>query len=113
MDPNNFRHLSFSLTGPQESAYEGGIFEGELYLTEEYPSVPPRVMFRTEIFHPNIDMEGSVDLAKHGRLCSAFVHAVLCSLIDLLACPDEDNITTPEYLSLWNKDPDMAEEKAR
>lgn len=59
-EPNesNYRHFFVKIAGPQGTAYEGGLFEAELYLPDEYPMVPPKVLFRTKIFHPNIDKLG-------------------------------------------------------
>ena len=62
-EPNekNCRHFFVKIVGPTETPYEGGIFECELFLPDEYPMVPPKVLFRTKIYHPNID--------KLGRIC--------------------------------------------
>ena len=49
------------IAGPEGTPYEGGIFNVELYLPDEYPMVPPRVLFRTKIFHPNIDKLGTLN----------------------------------------------------
>jgi ubiquitin-conjugating enzyme E2 N len=38
------------------------MFEAELYLPDEYPMVPPKVLFRTKIFHPNIDKLGKTTI---------------------------------------------------
>jgi len=54
----NFRHFYVKIAGPSETPYEGGMFEAELFLPEEYPMVAPKVLFRTKIYHPNIDKLG-------------------------------------------------------
>ena len=40
--------------GPQDTAYEEGVFELAITILEQYPLVPPLVRFRTKIFHPNV-----------------------------------------------------------
>lgn len=39
----------------------GGKFKLELFLTDDYPMVPPKIRFLTKIYHPNVD--------KLGRIC--------------------------------------------
>ena len=46
------------IAGPADSPYEGGMFKLELFLPDEYPMVAPKVLFRTKIYHPNIDRLG-------------------------------------------------------
>ena len=69
----NFRHFYVKLAGPSGTAYEGGMFDCELFLPEEYPMVPPKVLFRTKIFHPNIDKLGKLFVNFKwlfvGRIC--------------------------------------------
>ena len=60
-NPNNFRHFVVRLAGPRDTPYESGVFDAELLLPEDYPMNPPKVLFNTKIFHPNID--------KIGRVC--------------------------------------------
>ena len=50
------------IRGPQDSPYEGGVFELELFLPEEYPMAAPKVRFLTKIYHPNIDSLGRICL---------------------------------------------------
>jgi ubiquitin-conjugating enzyme E2 S len=40
--------------------YEGGKFRVKLKLGSEFPSVPPRAMFLTKIFHPNVSNVGEI-----------------------------------------------------
>ena len=57
----NPRHFFVKIAGPGQTPYEGGLFNAELFLPDEYPMVPPKVLFRTRIFHPNSDKLGKQD----------------------------------------------------
>ena len=39
--------------GPDDTSWEGGIFNLTLEFTEDYPNKPPSVKFVTRMFHPN------------------------------------------------------------
>ena len=39
--------------GPPDTLYEGGMFKAELKFPKEYPSLPPKLTFTSEIWHPN------------------------------------------------------------
>jgi len=43
-----------SVVGPDESPFEGGIYQLRIQFPDQYPKKPPRVRFITEMFHPNI-----------------------------------------------------------
>ena len=58
---DDFHLFSVNLDGPPESPFEGGLFHCDLLLPEDYPMSPPKIIFNTKIFHPNID--------KLGRVC--------------------------------------------
>ena len=38
-DPQNFKHFFVKITGPGNTPYEGGIFNAELLLPDDYPMV--------------------------------------------------------------------------
>ncbi|XP_066491143.1 ubiquitin/ISG15-conjugating enzyme E2 L6 [Tiliqua scincoides] len=47
---------------PDEPPYNKGAFRIEISFPCEYPLKPPKVRFKTEIYHPNVDEEGHVCL---------------------------------------------------
>lgn len=60
------KSMRLEITGPENSPYEGGIFELDLSITDRYPFEPPKLRFITPIYHPNIDSTGRIclDLLK-------------------------------------------------
>ncbi|KAG8192592.1 hypothetical protein JTE90_015225 [Oedothorax gibbosus] len=47
---------------PQNAPYSKGAFRIEITFPAEYPFKPPKILFRTRIYHPNIDEKGQVCL---------------------------------------------------
>lgn len=42
--------------------YDKGAFRVELIFPAEYPFKPPKITFKTKIYHPNVDEKGQVCL---------------------------------------------------
>lgn len=39
--------------GPENTPFEGGLYEATLRFPVEFPYQPPKMVFKTEMFHPN------------------------------------------------------------
>ena len=114
-DDKNYRHFFVKIAGPSQTPYEGGMFEAELYLPEEYPMVPPKVLFRTKIYHPNIDKLGRIclDILKDKWSPALQIRSVLLSIQALLSAPNLDDPLDEEIAEHWRKDPEAAIKKAK
>ena len=51
------KHLRGSLKGPVGTPYEGGVFEIDIVIPDQYPFEPPRMKFISKIWHPNISSQ--------------------------------------------------------
>ncbi len=107
---DNYRHFVVQIAGPPDTPYEGGTFEAELLLPEEYPMSPPKVLFNTKIFHPNIDKLGRVclDILKKKWTPALQIKSVLLSIQALMASPEPDDFLEVTAAELWKKNPKKA-----
>jgi len=95
--------LKAIITGPEETPYTGGVFEFDIYFPNMYPTVPPKVTFKTTgngtvRFNPNLYNEGKVCLSLLGTWEGAqgeqwnaetsTIIQVLISIQSLILCPE-------------------------
>ncbi|XP_010107794.2 ubiquitin-conjugating enzyme E2 11 [Morus notabilis] len=79
------------ILGPPGSPYEDGVFFLSIDLPDEYPSKPPTIKFKTKVFHPNIDEDGTiyVDILEEDQWNPIqTIETLLLSICSLLADPD-------------------------
>ena len=78
------------LCGPDNSPFEGGVFELELDFSSEYPFKAPLVKFTTKVFHPNVFETGGIclDILREKWSPSLDIRSLLISIQSLLVSPD-------------------------
>jgi hypothetical protein len=47
---------------PEDTPWEGGTFKLKLTFSDQYPKVAPKVVFTSQIFHPNVYGDGRICL---------------------------------------------------
>jgi len=47
---------------PDAAPYNKGAFKIEIQFPPEYPFKPPKIVFKTKIYHPNVDEKGQICL---------------------------------------------------
>jgi len=114
-EKDNQRYFKVLIAGPKDSPYEGGLFKLQLYLPEEYPMVPPKVLFMSKIYHPNIDFLGRIclDILKKNWSPALQVRAVLLSIQSLLSQPNTEDPLNDKVNEHWLKDKNDAINTAR
>jgi ubiquitin-conjugating enzyme E2 D len=86
------------LLGPTETPYEGGVFILNIHIPKDYPMKPPNILFKTKIYHPNINSTGSIclDILKSNWSPSLTLSKLLLSICSLLNDPNCDDPLVPD-----------------
>ena len=96
-------HWHSTILGPNESPFEGGVYFLDIQFPVDYPFKPPKIMFTTRIFHPNINSEGGIclDILKDQWTPALTLAKVLLSICSLLTDPNPDDPLMPKIAYLY------------
>ena len=94
------------MEGPEDTPYEGGIFELFIEFINEYPSKPPNIRFITPIYHCNINSSGRICHTILDRFYAPGVRVgeILIQIYELLRDPQPDNHLDSMKANLLCKD---------
>lgn len=103
---SDLTHLTGYFKGPPGTPYEGGVFQVDINIPNEYPFKPPQMKFLTKIYHPNISsVTGAIclDILKDAWTPILTLKNSLISLQSLLQSPEpndpQDAEVAKQYLS--------------
>ncbi|KAL6751694.1 ubiquitin conjugating enzyme [Haematococcus lacustris] len=90
----SLQKLTGWVPGPKDTPYEGGEYEVDIDLDDQYPFVPPRMRFVTKVWHPNISSQSGaicLDILKDQWSPALTLKTALLSLQALLSSPQPDD----------------------
>lgn len=118
VDDSNVHNWKIIMDGPENTPYVGGKFELLLSLPHEYPFKPPKINFKTRIFHPNVTYD------EHGSMCigilkpeawkpSSKIMSVLTATQQLLVEPVPDDSVEASAGEKYKNDRKAFDKEAR
>ena len=89
--PSYLLAWTVTIAGPAETPYASLTFKLTFVFPSTYPYAPPMVLFKTPIYHPNVDFSGRIclDILKDKWSAVYNVRSVLLSLQSLLGEPNK------------------------
>uniref|UniRef100_V9L9R9 E2 ubiquitin-conjugating enzyme n=1 Tax=Callorhinchus milii TaxID=7868 RepID=V9L9R9_CALMI len=100
-------HLWNGLLIPENPPYDKGAFKIEIVFPTEYPFKPPRITFKTKIYHPNIDEKGQVCLSiisADNWKPATRTHQVINALLTLVNVPEPEHPLRADLAEEYSKD---------
>ncbi|XP_050030330.1 ubiquitin-conjugating enzyme E2 D2-like [Dermacentor andersoni] len=102
-DTGDMFNWQATISGPEKTPFEGGVFKLSIFFPNDYPFKPPQVKFITKIYHPNINGNGIIclDILKSQWSPALSIAKVLLSICALMCEPNPDDPLMPEVASMY------------
>ncbi|PRP85536.1 putative ubiquitin protein ligase [Planoprotostelium fungivorum] len=125
-DDSNVFEWEILIMGPPETLYEGGFFKAKLVFPKEYPNQPPKMIFLSQIWHPNVYTSGEVcisilhppgedaygyEQASERWLPIHSVESILISVISMLSHPNDESPANIEAAKEYREDKEAFRKK--
>lgn len=104
-----------TIIGPADSPYSGGLFSLNIEFPIDYPFKPPRIMFKTPIYHCNINTNGSIclDILKDKWSPALTISKALLSICSMMDDPNPNDPLMPDIAELLRKNKKLHDQNAR
>ena len=114
IDENMFKWQA-TIMGPEGSPYHGGVFFLTIDFPSDYPFKSPRIVFKTPIYHCNINSNGSIclDILKDKWSPALTISKVLLSICSMMDDPNPNDPLVHEIALLLKTNKVEHDNKAR
>jgi ubiquitin-conjugating enzyme E2 D/E len=100
---DNIYKWTATILGPDGTPYAGGLFNLVIEFPVEYPFRPPLIRLSTNIYHPNINIQGGIclDILKDQWSPALSISKVLLSISSLLSDANPRDPLVPDIARLY------------
>uniref|UniRef100_A0A0E0K4K3 UBC core domain-containing protein n=1 Tax=Oryza punctata TaxID=4537 RepID=A0A0E0K4K3_ORYPU len=108
-------HWEVVIDGPAATPYAGGVFPVDVWFPRDYPFRPPKLFFKTKVYHPNIDGKGrmALDIFQDSWSPAFTINTLLMCFVSVLFDPLLDRPTKHCIAKQYKHEYEEYEEKAR
>uniref|UniRef100_A0A0D9VKC6 UBC core domain-containing protein n=1 Tax=Leersia perrieri TaxID=77586 RepID=A0A0D9VKC6_9ORYZ len=106
-------HWEVIIDGPAGTPYAGGTFPIDVKIPADYPLHPPKLAFKTKVYHPNIDEKGNLVVEVGDWTPCYKIDGILVSFVSLLYDPLLDRPINGVIAKQYEYEYERYEEEAR